>query len=270
MWSGRTLYDLYKEAHTPYEWHAPIFELARNLGVEPFSTPFDESAVDFLESLNVERYKIASLEIVDLPLIARVAATMKPIIISTGTASLSEIAKAVETAQMHGANDITALICTSSYPALPEEANLSRMAVIKNMFDVKVGLSDHTLGIGTAIAAVALGASMVEKHVTLERKSGGVDSAFSMEPSEFKQLVTECEAASQAIGNSWAWNHKSEDESKRLRPSLYVTKAVKPGDIVSGENIRSVRLSGGLPPESLQSILGRKFTKATEAGDPVT
>ena len=270
LWADRTLYDLYEEAHTPWEWHEPIFSLARELGLIGFSTPFDETAVDFLESLDVPLYKIASLEIVDLPLIRMVAETGKPMILSVGTASVAELAAAVEAARAGGCTDLTLLACTSSYPAIPDDANLRRMPVMAELFGCKVGLSDHTLGIGVAVAAAALGASVIEKHVTLARADGGVDSAFSLEPHELKQLVAECDAATRALGGADVWATSAENESLRLRPSLYVTKNVQPGETASPENVRSVRPSGGLAPAELPRVIGRSFTRETTAGTPVS
>jgi N-acetylneuraminate synthase len=264
------LHDLYEEAHTPWEWHAPIFDLAKSLGLQAFSTPFDETAVEFLESLDVPLYKIASLEIVDLPLIKQVAETGKPMIISTGTASISEVAAAVEAARDGGCTDLTLLACTSSYPALPDDANLRRMPVMAQMFDVKVGLSDHTLGTGVSIAAAALGATVIEKHVTLSRADGGVDSAFSLEPHEVKQLVEGCDAAVRALGSASSWASSAETESLRLRPSLYVSSEVNAGDVVTTENIRSVRPAGGLPPADLERVLGKTFRGPNTLGTPVS
>ena len=270
LWGNKTLYELYEEAHTPWEWHKPIFDLAKELGMQAFSTPFDETAVDFLESLDVPLYKIASLEIVDLPLIKQVAQTGKPMILSVGTASLGEVAEAVEAAREGGCTDLTLLACTSSYPAQPQDANLLRIPALAEIFDVKVGLSDHTLGIGVSVAAVALGATVIEKHVTLRRADGGVDSAFSLEPEELKALVDECNAASVARGSASVWTTKAETESLRLRPSLYVTKAVKAGDVISHENVRSVRPAGGLPPKELPNVLGRTFAADAEIGTALT
>jgi pseudaminic acid synthase len=269
LWGNKTLYELYEEAHTPWEWHKPIFDLAKSLGMQAFSTPFDETAVDFLESLEVPLYKIASLEIVDLPLIKQVAQTGKPMILSVGTASLGEVAEAVEAAREGGCTDLTLLACTSSYPAQPEDANLLRIPALAEIFDVKVGLSDHTLGIGVSVAAVALGATVIEKHVTLRRADGGVDSAFSLEPEELKALVDECNAASVARGSASVWTTKAETESLRLRPSLYVTRAVKAGEVISYENVRSVRPAGGLPPKELPNVLGRTFAADAEIGAPL-
>lgn len=270
LWGGRTLHDLYEEAHTPWEWHEPIFRLARELGLIAFSTPFDETAVDFLESLDVPLYKIASLEIVDLPLIELVAQTGKPMIISVGTGSVAEVAAAVEAARAGGCRDLTLLACTSSYPAIPDDANLLRMPTMAAMFGCKVGLSDHTLGIGVAVAAAALGATVIEKHVTLSRDDGGVDSAFSLEPSELAQLVSETDAAVRALGSASVWATSAENESLRLRPSLYVSSDVKAGDRITNENVRSVRPSGGLPPADLPVVLGRAFKVDAVLGTPLT
>ncbi|MCU1411433.1 MAG: N-acetylneuraminate synthase [Rhodoglobus sp.] len=270
LWGNRTLHDLYSEAYTPWEWHKPIFDLAKELGLLAFSTPFDETAVDFLESLEVPLYKIASLEIVDLPLIKQVAETGKPMILSVGTGSISEVADAVEAARAGGATDITLLACTSSYPALPDDANLLRMPTMKAMFDVKVGLSDHTMGIGVSVAAAALGATVIEKHVTLRRADGGVDSAFSLEPEELKQLVDECDAAVRALGSASEWASSAENESLRLRPSLYISADVKAGDVASHENVRSVRPSGGLPPVEIDRVIGRTFAADAALGTPVS
>jgi len=270
LWGSRTLYDLYSEAFTPWEWHEPIFELARKLGLIAFSTPFDETAVDFLESLRVPLYKIASLEIVDLPLIRQVAQTGKPMILSVGTGSIVEVAQAVEAARAGGATNITLLACTSSYPALPDDANLLRMPVMKELFNVKVGLSDHTMGIGVSVAAAALGATVIEKHVTLRRADGGVDSAFSLEPEELTMLVEGCDAAVRALGSADNWASTAENESLRLRPSLYVSADVKAGDVATAENVRSVRPSGGLPPIEIDRVLGRVFASDAALGMPVS
>ncbi|KRC60448.1 pseudaminic acid synthase [Agromyces sp. Root81] len=269
LWGSRTLYDLYQEAHTPWEWHAPIFDLANSLGLVAFSTPFDETSVDFLESLDVPLYKIASLEIVDLPLIEQVARTGKPLVLSVGTASIAEAAAAVEAARRGGATDLTLLACTSSYPAVPDDANLRRIPAMADLFGTKVGLSDHTLGIGVAVAATALGATLIEKHVTLSRADGGVDSAFSLEPAELAQLVRETDAAARALGSSDVWATSAENESLRLRPSLYVTADVRAGDVVSHENVRSVRPGGGLPPADLDRVLGRRFNTDAAMGTPL-
>jgi pseudaminic acid synthase len=270
LWSNRKLYDLYEEAHTPWAWHEPIFSLARDLGMIAFSTPFDETAVDFLESLDVPVYKIASLEIVDLPLITQVAKTGKPMIISVGTASIAEAADAVAAAKAGGCTDITLLACTSSYPAHPDDANLLRMPAMAQIFGTKVGLSDHTMGMGVSVAAAALGASVIEKHVTLRRSDGGVDSAFSLEPAELAQLVEACDMAVRALGSADAWATSAENESLRLRPSLYVSAAVTAGDVASPANVRSVRPGGGLPPKEIDRVMGRAFLTDAPAGTPVS
>ncbi len=270
LWGSRTLHDLYEEAHTPWEWHEPIFSLARELGVLAFSTPFDETAVEFLEGFDVPLYKIASLEIVDLPLIQQVAATSKPMILSTGTATIGEVASAVDAARSGGCTDLTLLLCTSSYPALPDDANLLRMPLLATQFGCKVGLSDHTLGIGVAVAATALGASVIEKHVTLARADGGVDSGFSIEPHELRQLVEECGVAARALGSPDVWSVAAEIESLRLRPSLYVSEDAKAGDVATVTNVRSVRPAGGLPPAALPQVLGRTFARDVTIGTPVS
>lgn len=270
LWGARKLYDLYKEAHTPWEWHEPIFSLAKDLGLIAFSTPFDETAVDFLETLDVPMYKIASLEIVDLPLIKQVAQTGKPVILSVGTGSIAEVAEAVDAARDGGCTDLTLLACTSSYPAEPDDANLLRMPAMKNMFGTKVGLSDHTMGLGVSVAAAALGASVIEKHVTLNRADGGVDSAFSLEPAELAQLVEACDAAVRALGSADAWATSAENESLRLRPSLYLSADVKSGEIATHSNVRSVRPSGGLAPKQLSNVIGKTFTSDAPIGTPVS
>lgn len=269
LWGSRKLYDLYEEAHTPWEWHEPIFSLANDLGMIAFSTPFDETAVDFLETFDVPVYKIASLEIVDLPLIKQVAETGKPMILSVGTGSIAEVAEAVTAARSGGCNDLTLLACTSSYPAQPDDANLLRMPVMAQMFGTKVGLSDHTMGLGVSVAAAALGASVIEKHVTLSRADGGVDSAFSLEPAELTQLVEACDMAVRALGSADSWATSAENESLRLRPSLYISENVRAGDIATTANIRSVRPGGGLPPKEIDRIIGRVFKADSTAGTPV-
>jgi N-acetylneuraminate synthase len=267
LWGSDNLYDLYSRAHTPWDWHRPIFDLGIELGVPVFSTPFDETAVDFLEKLDCPIYKVASMEIVDLPLIGRIARTGKPMIISTGTATLGEISDAIEFAKQNGATDITLLICTSSYPADPSEANLARIKILRELFNVKVGLSDHTLGSAVSVAAAALGACVIEKHVTLKRNDGGVDAAFSMEIDELPQLLKDIESARIAVGSASNWRTKSESESVRLRPSLYFTTDVSPGDLVTENNVRSVRPSGGLAPIDILKIMGKRITKSAKLGD---
>lgn len=269
LWGGRELYSLYQEAHTPWDWHKELFQICRDSNVIPFSSPFDFTAVDFLENLNAPMYKIASMETGDLPLIRKVAQTGKPVIISTGATELSEIYEAVSAFNESGNSDLTLLVCTSSYPAAPSDAHLSRIETLKSEFGVKVGISDHTLGLGVSIAAIALGASMVEKHFTLSRLDGGADGAFSMEPGEFAQLVSEGKNAFAAIGDPDWKIQPSETESRRLRRSLYVTKSVKAGDIINGENVRAIRPNGGLPPKYYDEIMGKIFRESCEAGTPL-
>jgi len=272
LWGSRTLYDLYTEAYTPWEWHEPIFELARDLGIVAFSTPFDETAVDFLEDLGVPMYKNASLEIIDLPLIRKMSATGKPLLVSIGTATLEEVAAAVDAARAGGGQDVdlTLLACTSSYPASPDDANLLKMPRLRELFGTKVGLSDHTSGIGVSVAAAALGATVIEKHVTLRRADGGVDAAFSLEPEELAELVTASDAAARSLGSADTWSTGAEEESLRLRPSLYVATEVRAGDVVTPENVRSVRPSGGLPPAAIDRALGRRFVVDAAPGTPLS
>jgi pseudaminic acid synthase len=270
LWGSRRLYDLYEEAHTPWDWHAPIFELAHDLGLVAFSSPFDETAVEFLEELDVPMYKIASLEIVDLPLIRAVARTGKPVVMSMGTATLVEVAQAVEAAKGAGCDDLTLLVCTSSYPARAADAHVSRIPVVAKIFGVKVGYSDHAPGVGVSAAAVALGATLVEKHLTISRADASVDSDFSLEPDEFRSLVDACRDAALAIGSPSAWSSDSEAESKRLRPSLWVTEDVSKGDIISSTNVRSVRPSGGLAPDEFDRVVGRVFREDAGRGTPLT
>ncbi|WP_030440614.1 pseudaminic acid synthase [Actinoplanes subtropicus] len=270
LWGGEYLYDLYERAHTPWEWHQPIFERARERGITPFSSPFDPTAVDLLEKLDAPMYKIASSEATDLPLIRLAASTGKPIIISTGMASVKEIAAAVEAAQGAGATDVTVLACTASYPSPPEESNLRRIPVLAQMLEVPIGLSDHTLGIGVPVAAVAFGACLIEKHVTLDRADGGVDSAFSLNPAELKLLREESERAWQALGTTHIGPTEHEKEGLRFRRSLYVVTDVKAGDKVTPENVRSIRPTGGLEPDAIGSVLGRTFTTDAAKGTPLT
>jgi pseudaminic acid synthase len=266
LWGGQKLFDLYEDAHTPWEWHSELFDICRLHQVIPFSSPFDATAVDFLEKLNTPMYKIASMETGDIPLIKRVAETGKPLIISTGATEWEEIEEVVTAVQKSGNKDLTLLVCTSSYPSDPVDAHLNRMATLRNYFGVKVGLSDHTLGIGVSIAAIALGATAIEKHLTLRRSDGGADGAFSMEPEEFEMLVKEGKSAFHSLGNSLWKMQESEKESRRLRRSLYVIKDVKAGDVVTLENVRAIRPGGGCAPKYLKVLLGRKFNESYEAG----
>jgi N-acetylneuraminate synthase len=268
LWGGRRLFDLYKEAHTPWEWHPELFALARELGMQPFSSPFDLTAVDFLESLDAPMYKIASLETGDHQLIEAVAKTGKPLIISTGATEWNEISEVVEIVKSSGNKDLTLLVCTSSYPATPEESHINRMSTLRNAFGCKVGLSDHTLGIGVSVAAIALGATAIEKHLTLRRSDGGADGAFSMEPQEFALLVKEGKAAHQSLGEEKWEIQKSERESRRLRRSLYVVQDVKAGDKVSQQNVRAIRPGGGAAPGMLKTMIGKKFKSDLALGTP--
>ncbi|HEY0695361.1 MAG TPA: pseudaminic acid synthase [Kribbella sp.] len=270
LWADARLYDLYEEAHTPWEWHEPIFALANELGMEAFSSPFDPTAIDFLEKLNVPAYKVASNEIGDLPLVRGMAETGKPIIISTGSATLIDIDAAVRAARETGNEQIIVLSCTASYPAPPEQSNLRSIPVLRDALGLQVGLSDHTMGIGAAIAAVALGATVIEKHVTLSRADGGVDSAFSLEPDEVKALVEGTKVAQQALGEPIVGPKQAEQNVLRFRRSLYVTRDVKAGEKVAADNVRSVRPAGGLAPEAFASVEGREFRVDTVKGTPLT
>jgi len=270
LWGGKKLFDLYQEAHTPWEWHSELFSHALSLGLIPFSSPFDSSAVEFLEKLNCPIYKIASLESGDLELIKEVGRTGKPTIISTGATQLDEIEETVSAFLSTGNEDLTLLVCTSSYPAEPNEAHLNRISTLKNAFSVNVGISDHTLGIGVSIAAIALGATVIEKHITLKRSDGGHDSAFSMEPSEFEQLVLEGNNAKLSLGNLEWKIMDSESESRRLRRSLYVVSDVLMGEELSPINIRAIRPGAGLKPKYFNEVIGRKFNKNLKAGTPLS
>lgn len=270
LWQGRSLYDLYVEAHTPWEWHAPILERARERKLIAFSTPFDATAVDFLERLHVPIYKIASFEIVDLPLIRRVAATGKPMIISTGMASVAEIDDAVRAARDAGCRELVLLKCTSSYPADPADSNLAAIPLLRETFGCEVGLSDHTPGIGAALAAIAFGACVIEKHVTLDRREGGVDAAFSLEPPELNVLVREARTAWRAIGTASLGASEAERSSAVFRRSLYVTEDLQPGDRLTRDNLRAIRPGLGLSPKYLDALLGRTVSRAVARGTPAS
>lgn len=271
LWGGRNLYQLYQEAHTPWEWHKPIFDRAREQGLLPFSSPFDPSAIAFLEDLGVEVYKTASAEIVDLPLIREIAGTGKPMIMSTGMATLREIDAAVNAARDGGCSKLILLACTASYPALPQDAHLSNIALFEQAFGVPVGLSDHTRGIGVSVAAVALGAVCIEKHVTLDRADGGVDSDFSLNPDELAMLCVEAEAARlSSTSPAKVGPTESEQAVLRLRRSLYVVADVRSGDLVSAANVRSIRPSGGLPTDLIEIAMGRPFRRDVPRGTPLT
>lgn len=267
LWAGRSLYDLYQEAYTPWAWHKPIFERARSLGMIPFSTPFDETAVDFLESLDAPFYKIASFENTDLPLIRRVAATGKPIIISTGMASVAELDETVRAAREAGCQDLVLLKCTSTYPATPKNSNLLTIPHLREMFGCQVGLSDHTMGVGVAVASVALGATVLEKHFTLSRADGGVDSTFSLEPDELCALVVESERAWQAIGRvHYGLQSDAEKRSMVFRRSLYAVEDIAAGELLTTDNIRAIRPGYGLAPKFFDTVLGMHAKSAIARG----
>lgn len=257
LWNGYSLYQLYEKAHTPWEWHALIFDLCKKLGVICFSTPFDETAVDFLETLNVPCYKIASFENTDLPLIRKVAATGKPLIISTGMASLAELHETVAAAKESGCKNLVLLKCTSNYPASPLDSNLITIPEMQKLFGVQIGLSDHTLGIGAAVASVAFGATVIEKHFTINRADGGVDSAFSLEPAEMGALVTESERAWQSIGQVRIGASEKEKSSLVFRRSVYFVKALKAGEKITMQHVRAIRPGLGLPPKFLAGLIGK-------------
>jgi len=266
LWGGVNLYQLYEEAMTPWEWHKELFQHASELGIEAFSSPFDRDAFDFLEGLNCPIYKIASLETGDVDLISYAASTGKRMIISTGASTLEEIERAVEAAELVR-DKLTLLVCTSSYPAHPADAHVNRITTLREKFNVDVGLSDHTLGIGVSVAAIALGATIIEKHLTIQRSDGGHDAAFSLEPDEFKLLVEEGNKAHAALGNP-VWSIQiSEAESRRLRRSLYITQPVKKGEIASRVNVRALRPNTGGPISEINSILGKKFVSDMNPGD---
>lgn len=270
LWGGERLYQLYQRAHTPWEWHAPIFERARERGLVPFSSPFDPTAIELLESLDAPIYKIASSELVDLPLIRLAAATGKPMIISTGMGTVEEVAAAVTAARGAGCTDLVVLACTASYPAPAADSNLRRIPVIADLFDCVVGLSDHSPGLGAALASVALGARVIEKHVTLDRSDGGVDSAFSLNPSELAALVVESERAWSALGSTRIGPTEAEREGLRFRRSLFVIQDVRAGDPVTADNVRSIRPAGGLAPDVFDAVSGRTFRTDVPRGTPLS
>ena len=270
LWKGMSLHKLYQQAYTPWEWHKPIFQRCRELGLIYFSTPFDETAVDFLETLDVPCYKIASFENVHLPLIRKVAATGKPIIMSTGMASLAELDEAVTAARDAGCSDLILLKCTSAYPATPENTNLCTIPHMRELFDCEIGLSDHTLGIGVAVAAVALGATVIEKHFTLSRDDGGMDAAFSMEPVELRTLVIETERAWQALGKVMYGPTEAEKASLQYRRSIYIAEDLKAGDVLDGNNTKIIRPGVGLPPKYLDVVLGRSVRNDILRGTPLS
>jgi N-acetylneuraminate synthase len=266
LWKGKSLYELYEEAYTPWEWHKPIMERANELGMLCFSTPFDDTAVDYLENLNVPAYKIASFENTHLPLIKKVASTGKPMIISTGMASVAEMDEMVQTILDAGCEQFILLKCTSTYPATPENSNVLTIPHMRKLFNCEVGLSDHTMGIGSSVAAVAHGATVIEKHFTLRRADGGVDSAFSMEPEEMKQLVIETERAWLSLGEVKYGPSDSEKSSLVFRRSLYIAKDMKKGDVLTENNLRIVRPGMGLPPKYYDTVLGKKVKNDLKKG----
>jgi pseudaminic acid synthase len=269
LWAGTSLYRLYQQAMTPWEWHEPIFARARQLGMVPFSTPFDASAVDFLERLQVPCYKIASFENIDLPLIRKAAATGKPLIISTGMANAAELDEAVKAARGAGCRDLILLKCTSTYPASAENSNLLTIPHMRELYGCEIGLSDHTLGVGVAVASVALGASVIEKHFVLSRSEGGVDAAFSLEPHEFKSLVEESERAALALGKVSYGPTAAEEKSLQFRRSLYFVRDVRAGAVISAADVRAIRPGRGLPPKYLDVVIGRKVRGDVRRGSPV-
>jgi len=270
LWKGESLYRLYEKAHTPWEWHKTIFDRCREHGIMGFSTPFDDSSVDFLEELDVPCYKIASFENVDLPLIRKVARTGKPMIASTGMTTVSELEDLVRVARENGCRDLTLLKCTSSYPASAEGTNLRTIPHMRELFNCGVGLSDHTLGIGVAVASIALGASVIEKHFTLSRADGGVDAAFSLEPDEMAQLVRECRAAALAMGEVRYEIAEQEKKSLRFRRSLYIVEDMKAGDAITEENVRRIRPGHGLSPKYNGMILGKRINRDVKRGTPMS
>ena len=270
LWKGRRLYELYEEAHTPWNWHEALFARANELDITIFSSPFDETAVDLLESLDAPAYKIASFEAVDLPLIQRCAATGKPLIISTGMASRDEIAEAVDAARSAGASGLILLHCTSGYPTPPEQMNLRTIADLAERFDVIAGLSDHTLGIDVPIAGIAQGAAMIEKHVTLRRADGGPDAAFSLEPDELTQMCSACHTAWAALGYPTYDRQAAEVENVQFRRSLYATEDIAKGEILTQANVRSIRPGFGLPPKHLPKVIGQVAACKITRGTPMS
>ncbi|MGH2507691.1 MAG: pseudaminic acid synthase [Ktedonobacteraceae bacterium] len=270
LWRSRQLYDLYAEAATPWDWHGPIMERAALRGLCCFSTPFDNTAVEFLESLNMPAYKIASFENTDIPLISRVAATGKPLIISTGMATVAELDDAVQAARRAGCRNLILLKCTSTYPAMPDNTNIRTIPHLRELFECEVGLSDHTMGIGVAVASVALGATVIEKHFTLSRSDGGVDSAFSLEPDEMGALVRDSARAWQSLGTVMYGCTEAEMKSSTLRRSLYVVKDMSIGETLTAENVKAIRPGYGLPPKYYELVLGRVIKQSVKRGTPLS
>ncbi|HEV8512086.1 MAG TPA: pseudaminic acid synthase [Cyclobacteriaceae bacterium] len=271
LWYGRNLYELYEEAHTPWEWHKPLFDYAKQLGIICFSTPFDETAVDLLEKLNAPFYKIASFENTDHPLLKKVAQTGKPVIMSTGIANLSDIIESVNVLKENGCKDLVLLKCTSTYPASPENTNMVTIPVLQQIFpDCMIGLSDHTMGIGVSVASVAMGVRVIEKHFTLSRAEGGVDSTFSMEPAEMKSLVIESERAFLSLGKVQLNMQQAEEKSKQFKRSVYVIKDIKAGEKFTKENIRVIRPGDGLEPKYYEMALEKNANVDLKRGAPLT
>lgn len=270
LWKGRKLYELYQEAYTPWEWHKALFDRCKKLGMICFSTPFDDTSVDFLLDLGVDVFKIASFENNHLPLLKKVAKTGKPVIMSTGISSLADIELSVKTLKENGCKDLILLKCTSTYPANPENTNISTIPHMSELFDCHVGLSDHTLGIGVAVGSVSFGAKVIEKHFTIDRSQGGVDSAFSLEPSEFKMLVEESERAFLAIGKVTYGIMDAELKSKKFKRSIYIVKDLKKGDVITEENIRIIRPGLGLSPKYFDLLLGKRVKQNINRGTAFT
>lgn len=270
LWNNSTLFSLYERAYTPWDWHPIIFKRARSLGIIPFSTPFDITAVNFLEDLGVDCYKIASFENTDIPLIKSIARTGKPIIMSTGMASISELDESVTAAKEAGCKDLILLKCTSTYPASPKFSNLSTIPHMRELFNCEVGLSDHTLGIGVSVSSIPFGATVIEKHFTLDRMDGGVDSTFSMEPHEMTQLVNEANQAWEAIGKISYGITEAEEKSVQFKRSLYITNDVRKGDFINQNNVKAIRPGLGMPPKYLPTVIGRRFNNDYKIGTPLT
>jgi pseudaminic acid synthase len=270
LWNGRELYELYQEAYTPWEWHQPIFEHASKKGLLAFSSPFDESSVDFLESLKVPFYKVASFENTDWPLLKKIAATGKPVVMSTGVSRLADIDESVGILRQNGCKELVLLKCTSTYPSTPENTNLLTIPHLQQLFNCLVGLSDHTMGIGAAVAAVALGARVIEKHFTLSRAEGGVDSAFSLEPAELQSLVIESERAFMALGQVQYGVQSSENKSTLFKRSIYIAKDIAAGETITKDHIRIIRPALGLSPKHLDLVIGRQAKKDISAGTPLS
>lgn len=269
LWKGKELHDLYKMAYTPWEWHKPIFDRAKEKGMLAFSSPFDETSVDFLETLNVPAYKIASFENTHHPLLKKVAKTGKPIIMSTGVSTLEDISESVNMLKESGCKNLIILKCTSTYPATPENTNLNAIPRLKQLFNVTVGLSDHTMGVGASVAAVALGARVIEKHFTLRRADGGVDSVFSLEPEELKSLVLESERAFLALGTDFIGVQEVEKKSVQFKRSIYVSEDINEGDLITEKNIKVIRPALGLAPKYYDSVIGKRAAKKLVKGQPL-